>query len=799
MFKNFFLVCWRNLTRHKLYSAINIFGLATGMAACIVMLLFVYYERSFDGIHRKNILRLNEVEKFTSTGVSQKVATTMFPMGPTLKDEFPEVLNFCRVDLNNSYEMTYGEKRVFYPHTYFVDASFLQLFDFPLLEGDRQTALQKPNSIVLTESAARKLFGAEDPMGKTLAHFGSDTLLFTVTGILKDVPGNSQFQFDALQSFNTVYKPGWMDRWRDHWVDTYLELAPHTDVAALERKFPAYLEKHWVSDEHIHYELFLLPLRDVHAHAADIIYDYLNFQKFDARYTDIFMGIGLVVLLIACINFMNLATALSTERAKEVGIRKTIGAMRLQLGIQFLGESVLVALIAMVAGLGLVVLALPYVDKLTGRDLSSVLLGHPGLLAAIIIGAVLLGLLSGLYPAIYLSSFRPVKVLKGGSEPGSGGGTFRNILVVGQFASAVFLMIATNLVYRQLNFMEDRDPGFERAQVVTIPLHGVTARKYALLKEELSGSPLVAGVTGAQDQLGGPLGTLGFGFWPGDKPMRVLFTTGLFVDPDYLGVYEIPLVAGRNFSRERSAFGNEFIINEMLARQLLRDEPGKSYSWLVGKHFGGDTLGSIVGISRDFNFNSLHYKIEPMFLLDQGASSFSMLSVKINGRQARRAIAFIQAVWRKVLPEYPFEYEFLDDHFKELYRTDAQVLQMVAIMAGLAILISCLGLFGLASFSTARRTREIGIRKILGASVGDVVVLLGRRIVGLVLVANLIAWPLAWLALNRWIRGYAYRVEISGWVFVLAGAVALVIALMTVGSLTIRAATDNPVKSLRVE
>jgi putative ABC transport system permease protein len=237
----------------------------------------------------------------------------------------------------------------------------------------------------------------------------------------------------------------------------------------------------------------------------------------------------------------------------------------------------------------------------------------------------------------------------------------------------------------------------------------------------------------------------------------------------------------------------------MLARQLLRDDPGKPYSWLVGKHFGGDTLGSIVGISRDFNFNSLHYKIEPMFLLDQGASSFSMLSVKISGRQARRAIAFIQAVWRKVLPEYPFEFQFLDDHFKELYRTDAQVLQMVAIMAGLAILISCLGLFGLASFSTAMRTREIGIRKILGASVGDVVVLLGRRIVGLVVVANLIAWPVAWLALHRWIRGYAYRVEISGWVFVLAGAVALVIALMTVGSLTIRAATDNPVKSLRVE
>jgi putative ABC transport system permease protein len=309
----------------------------------------------------------------------------------------------------------------------------------------------------------------------------------------------------------------------------------------------------------------------------------------------------------------------------------------------------------------------------------------------------------------------------------------------------------------------------------------------------------VAGVTGAEDQLGGPLGTLGFGFWPGNKPMRVLFTTGLFVDPDYLSLYKIQLVAGRNFSRESSAYRNEFIINEMLARDLLKDQPGKPMSWLIGKHFGGDTLGRIVGISKDFNFNSLHYKIEPMFLLDQGASSFSTVSVKINGSQASQAVAFIESTWKKVLPEYPFEYQFLDDHFKEIYRTDAQVSQMVAIMAGLAILISCLGLFGLASFSTEKRTKEIGVRKILGASVKDVVFLLSKHFIRLVLIANLIAWPLAWWALNRWIQEYAYRVAISWWVFVLAGLTALLIALGTVSLLAIKTARNNPVKSLRTE
>jgi putative ABC transport system permease protein len=292
---------------------------------------------------------------------------------------------------------------------------------------------------------------------------------------------------------------------------------------------------------------------------------------------------------------------------------------------------------------------------------------------------------------------------------------------------------------------------------------------------------------------------MGFGFWPGNGPMRVLFTPGIFVDPDYLSVYKIRLAAGRNFSREKYALAREFIINETLGKELLKDHPGMPLSWLIGKHFGDDTIESIVGVAKDFNFNSLHYKIEPMFLGNATTWGFGTMSVKINGRQAGQAIEFIQSTWKKVFPEYPFDYQFLDDHFKELYRTDAQVSQMVGIMAGLAILISCLGLFGLASFSTEKRTKEIGIRKILGASVKDVVFLLSKHFIWLVLIANLIAWPLAWLALHRWVQGYAYRVAISWWVFVLAGMTALLIALGTVSLLTIKAATINPVKSLRTE
>jgi putative ABC transport system permease protein len=801
MFKNCLTVAWRNLTRNKLYSVINIIGLATGMAACFVILLFVYYERSFDSMHHRNLFRLNEADKFTSTGITQRGAGTSFLWGARLKAEFPEVLDFCRVDVNNQYEMTYGEKRVFFPKTYFADSSFLRMFDFPLLQGDRPTALQKPNSIVLTESAARKLFGTVDPMGKTVSHYGSDTVLFTVTGILKDVPANSQFQFDGLQSFNTPFKPAWNLRSRDDGSgNTYLELAPNSDMAALDKKFSSFLIQHPGGKvEDIQSGLFLLPLKEIHANAVDILYDDINFQKFDQRYTNILMAIGVLVLLIACINFMNLSTARSADRGKEVGIRKTIGASRLQLGLQFIGESVLFSLIAMIIALVLLCLVLPYIDQLSGRDLRPIFFEHPGLLGTLFIGTILLGVSSGLYPAFYLSAFRPVKVLKGFAESGKGKGTFRNILVVGQFASAIFLLIVTVLVFRQLRFMENSDPGFDRDQLMNIPLHGVAAGKYASIKAELSASTLLTGVTGAQDQLGGPLNTLGFGFWPGDKPMRVLFSTGLFVDPDYLSVYKIKVVAGRNFSPERSAFNKEFVINEMLARELLKDRPGMPPDWLIGKHLGDDTLCRIVGICKDFNFNSLHYKIEPMFLLDQGASSFSTLTVKINGRQAKQAVAFIESTWKKILPEYPFEYQFLDDHFRELYLTDSQVSQMVAIMSGLAILISCLGLFGLAAFATEKRTKEIGIRKILGASINDVVFLLSRHFIGLVLIGNLIAWPLAWLALHRWIQGYAYRVAISWWIFVLAGAAALLIAWGTVSYLAIKAATNNPVKSLRTE
>jgi putative ABC transport system permease protein len=799
MFRNYFKIAWRNLWKNKVYSAINIAGLAIGMAACIVILLFVFYENSFDRFHSKNIYRLNEVQKFPGMVASQKVALSMFPMGPTLQQEFPGIRNFTRINWDTKYQLTYRFTRLFLPQTFNVDTSFLHIFDFPLLKGDRATALQQPNSAVLTESSARKLFGNEDPMGKTITHYGSDTTSFKITGIAADVPENSQLQFDALFSFNTYIGPDWMKRWGGNWLNTYLELSPHTDVAALEKKFPAYLKEHMTrNDNWKYYELFLLPLKDVHAGASDIGLDYINYLKFDHNYTRIFLAIALIVLLIACVNFMNLSTARSAERAREVGIRKSIGALRFQLGMQFLSETILLSLLALILALGLVAAALHWVNRLSDRNLWVVFYQNRWLIGDILGGTIILGILSGLYPAAYLSSFQPVRVLKGLPQVGKEKGTLRNFLVVGQFTSAIFLIIATIFVYRQLTYMQDKDPGFVRDQVVTIPLDDITSRKYDLLKKELSASSLVSGVTGAQDQLGSHLDQSGIEF-KGDGPLRNLTSTRLIVDPDYLRLYKIPVIYGNNFSQEKSAEQREYIINESLARELLKDEHNRPMSWLIGKHFGFDSAGYIVGIAKDFNFNSLHNKIETMFLFNAPQWGFSTVSVKIDGAKANGTLEFVRNTWKSIFPDHPFEYQFLDDHFKDVYRADQQVTTMVTALAILAIFISCLGLFGLASYSAEKRIKEIGIRKVMGASIQNIVSLLSRQFAWLVLWANLIAIPLAGYAIHRWLEDYAYRVPMSWWVFVLAGVLAMAIALITVSILAFRAAVANPVNSLRSE
>jgi putative ABC transport system permease protein len=799
MFKNYFKTAWRNLWKNKIYSSINIIGLAIGMAAFIIIMLFVSYERSFDSFNKKNIYRLNEVQKFEGMVAAQKVALTMFPMAPTLKAEFPEIKNYTRINAANNTPLNYGDKKVFIKKICFVDSTFLNLFDFKLLNGDRKSVLEKKNSIVLTKATAENLFGKENPIGKVLVNYNRDTTTLLVTGVLDNVPQNSQLQFDALVPFSTIEKPDWMNQWGGNWLNTYLELAPNTNVAELEKKLPAYLKRHLSNDNWKNYELFLLPLKNVHGGATDIGLDSFNYQQFDESYTNIFFIIALIVLLIACINFMNLSTARSAERAKEVGVRKSIGAFRWQLSLQFITESVVLSFMAAAVAVVLVIIFLPAVNHLSQRELAFPLFSSWKLFLSLLTGATVLGIVTGIYPAFYLSSFRPVKVLKGSVQTGRNKSMLRNVLVVGQFACAIFLIIATTFAIKQLHYMQNRPTGFDRGEVVDVSLQNGTSDKYNILKKDLLQNTLVKGVTASQDILGSHLDQSGIQF-KGDGPLRHLTSTRLIVDPDYIKVYNIPLAAGRNFSSDGSGNGKEYIINEKLAKELLKDDSSKAgMESLIGKQFGFDSLGYIVGIARDFNFNSLHNKIETMFMFNQKDWGYGNMSVKINGNKEKEALAFLGSVWKKDCADTPFDYQFLDDHFNELYRSDSQISTIVGTLAILAIIISCLGLFGLASYAAERRTKEVGIRKVLGASLQNLVVLLSKDFLKYVLIAALIALPLSWFSVHKWLQDYAYRIDMSWWIFFSAVFVAMLIAFATISFQAIKAAVANPVKSLGTE
>jgi putative ABC transport system permease protein len=799
MIKNYFKIAWRNIWKNRVFSAVNIIGLAVGMASFMVIMMFVAYEKSFDNFHTKNIYRLNEVQTVGSEGTTQKVALSMFPMGPALRQEFPEIKNFTRIRWQEKYQLTQSTKKVFLPQVFFVDSTFFKIFDFKVLRGEGQTALLRPHTALLTEETAKKMFGDTDPIGKTITHYGDDTVSFAVTGIIANVPKNSQLQFDALFSFSSIYKPWMFTNWGGNWLNTYLELTPGANPVVLEKKFPAFITKHLGKDGTKYMKLFVLPLKDVHANSADIGLDYINYQKFDKKSTNLFAIIALIVLVIACVNFINLSTARSTERAKEVGIRKSIGAHRFQLAIQFLGETILISFIALIFAIILVELALPYINNLSERDISFSIFNSFGLIGTVLAGTVLIGLISGIYPALYLSSFQAVRVLKGSIQIGKDKGLLRNILVVTQFASAIFLMIATVFVLRQLHFMQKQDPGYDREQIVNIPLDGVTTKKYDLLKSELSGNTLISGVTASQDILGSHLDQTTVTFKPANGAKQQLGTTLLVVDTNYLNLYKLKLAAGKNFSGGKTPDGREYIVNEALAKELLKDNPKAPMSSLIGSQFGFDSLGTIRGVVKNFNFNSLQYKIEPMFLVGAVHFGFRNISVKINGGQTAQALAFIKSKWNSVYPDYPFEYQFLDDHFNEVYKADDQKSQIVGILAGLAIFISCLGLFGLASYSAEKRVKEIGVRKVLGASVQRIVLLLSGNFLKLVLIANIIAWPSAWYAMHVWLSDYAYRIDITWTTFVLIAIVSVLIALLTISFQSVKAAVANPVKSLRSE
>jgi putative ABC transport system permease protein len=800
MLSNYLKVALRNIFRHKGYSFINVAGLAIGMTCCILILLWVQDELSYDRYH-ENADRIYRLCIDANVGTQLRAPVTMAPAAPAMISEFPEVVNAARMVRPERVSVKYEDRTFREENVGYADNSMFDLFTFPFISGDPQTALASPYSVVITEEMAKKYFGDQEPVGKTLRL--DDEADFTVTGVVKNVPPNSHFSFNMLRSFETLYRenPQLMEAWLTARFYTYLLLAEDSDHKKLEEKFAAFVDRHmgeFLGAMGGTVKLFLQPLTKIHLYS-----DFERDLSAGGDITDVYLfsGIALFVLLIACFNFVNLATARSATRAREVGMRKTLGAGRGKLIGQFLGESVIYSLISIVLACILLELALPLFNSLAQRELSLNYFQRPWLIPGLAGLALAVGLLAGCYPAFFLSSFKPVRVLKGSWSKTASGSGFRRVLVVAQFVISIALIIGTITIYNQINFMKSKKLGFDKEHVLVIPgLNQATRQSYLSIRDELMNIPGVRAV-GASSLVPGRGLTKSLFFPEGfsdDQPQTMDY---LIVDPDYIPTMGMEIAEGRNFSADLATDPTESaIINQTAARKFGWDSPiGKTFRLFSPPGGEGETqILTVIGVLKDFHLQSLHRKIEPQIIF-YDLSGVNNISVRIAPENITHTMGLLKQEWKKIYPQRPFDYFFMDESFDSQYRAEERFGIITLYFSLLAILIGCLGLFGMSSYSAERRTREIGIRKVLGASVAGITFLLSREFTKWVLVANVIAWPLAYYAMSRWLENFAYRANINITAFALAGAGALAIAIATVSYQAIKTALINPVETIRYE
>ncbi len=796
MLKNYVKIALRNVARHPGYSFINVFGLALGMAACLLILLFVQDELSYDRFHA-NAERIHRVVPGPKADGQPSNANGAFSWAPTLKEDFSEIehaVRFRKMGWGEKRVVARGDQRFAEEHFFFADSTVFDVFTFPFVAGDPAGALDEPNTLVLTETMAAKYFGKEAPLGQVLqidAYNDGQFNDYRVTGVLADVPANSHLQFDLLASFSS--QTGQTEGWGFDPVFTYILLHKGADAAAVDARLPAFMERHapdrW-------YGLHLQPLTDVRLR-SDVRAELQ--PGGDIAYVYLFSAIAVFVLLLACINFMNLATARSAGRAKEVGVRKVLGAARGQLLRQFLGEAVLLSLGAAALALALAALLLPLLNAVADKSMGLGDLGVLPLLSGVLGLALLVGLLSGSYPAFFLSAFRPAGVLKGtGGEAGSGAARLRRGLVVFQFAVTIVLLACTAVVYQQMDFVRSKNLGFSRDQVVVLPLNDEIRQRYDAFRSALREGPGVFEAT-ATEQVPGRAGN-GGGYLIEGLDEEDGFTR-LFVNETFAETYGIEMAAGRSFSTTRPTDAQQaYVVNEAFVREMGWASPEEA----IGKQMqllGWDerAAGHIIGVAKDFHLFSFRNGVPSTVLNVMPLPYLNFFSVRLNPAEARAALTHLEQTWAAFAPSYPFDFYFIDDDFAKLHEADARLGQVFQSFAFLALLVACLGLFGLAAFTAERRTKEIGIRKVLGASVPGVVALLSKEFANLVIVAFVVAVPVAYYAMSRWLENFAFRVELSWSLFLLAGLAALLIALLTVSYQAIRAALADPVDALRYE
>ncbi len=771
------------------------------MACCLLILLYLQEEWTFDAFHSKRE-RIYRVNKKVIAESGEITHTVEMPgnFAPTLVQDYPEVESAVRLrPWWSEMLVTHGEKKLKIDHVIFTDSTFFQIFDFALVRGDPHQVLRQPLTAVITAEVAEQFFGDADPIGKVLE--GLFDMPLTVTGVAQKPPVHSHIQFDILISWSTSTNSAyaerlvWMNRWITQAVFTYALLAPGADPQALEAKFPAFMQKYMTrwADKYFPY---LQPLADVHLKSASIPLQFqMNINAGNIQTVYILSLIAALILVIACINFMNLATARSARRAQEVGLRKVVGAEKKQLVFQFLGESLLLALLALALAAVLVEVCLPSFNRLIQRQLAFEPSANLLLLAGMFGVTLFVGVAAGSYPALVLSAFQPSAVLKSAAASRLQAGLSRRALVVTQFFFSVLLIIATLVVYQQRQFMRNKNLGFQKEHVLMIDIPNSTIRAQAhTFKNELLRHPHIRAAAFAS---GGPgIGAMGFDLLPEGLPLSARFAVPTIgVDFDFVETYGLEMVDGRNFDKDFLTDSSATLINETLAKQLGWDSA-------VGKHVALGTDHpenlTVIGVVKDFHIRSVHQKIEPV-LLYITSQRFNHLGVKLSGHELAGTLRSIAETWQRFESKYPFEYKFLDETFEKYYQEEERLTQALGIFSALAIGIACLGLFGLAAYTAEQRTKEIGIRKVLGASVSGIIALLSGDFGKLVLIANLIAWPVAYFAMGRWLQDFAYRVDLSWGVFALSGGLALAIALVTVSTQAIKAALANPVEALRYE
>ena len=799
MLTSYLKTAFRNLVKHKMFTWLNILGLATGMACSILIFLWVKDETSYDrfNAHAASIYRM-------TTRISDiDAAVVPVPMATASKANIPEVVNATRISSLHSI-VTVNTKKFSEDNMYYADSNFLRIFSYPLLQGDVKAALQQPDGVVLTEDAAVKYFGsASQAMGKTL-HVDDDVKgnEYRVTGVLQKLPANSHLQFTMLlpiQAFERTLNSS--EAWDNFATYTYLQLSPSFkptagNLRAIERQLTAMHNKATVQGAKA--DLFLQPLVDVHLHSR--LFLDVNGQG-NGQYVTIFSLVAIFILLIACINFMNLSTALSSQRAKEVGLRKTVGALRSQLVIQFISEAVLLSFISLVAGLLLASVLLPFFNALAAKSISLNLLNF-NMIAALLGTMLLVGLVSGSYPALYLSSFQPVKVLKGVKMLHGKKTFFRNGLVIVQFSISVVLMVSTLVVYNQLKFIRTRDMGFNQNHLlyIKLPAQGDLQRNNLALKAQLSSYPGDYTIsshlptyltTGTADVL-----------WENKDPKQQNIFSQLWVDEHFIQTFGMHLAYGRFFSKAFRGDDSNYVLNETALR-IMKMDPAHA----IGKRITlNERTGQIIGVVKDFNFKPVQQPIDPLIMGNGSSGSLHNLDnnggylvMRTSAANVQATIAIAKKTFDAVYNEMPFSYGFINEDISKLYLAEQRMGKLFNVFSVLSVIVSCLGLFGLATFATQKRIKEIGVRKVLGASTAGIVGLLSKDFVRLVAFALLIAFPAAWFVMNKWLENFVYRISISWWMFAVAGAIAIVIAFITVGYQSFKAASSNPTQSLTRE